>query len=125
MADLADLAFHVQYHRRVISCHEAGHDPPECGWTHSVATGEATLTLAGPAQLIREAAALVFPHLATVFNPPPAEQPMAQVHQSHRLGALGPFDDQRCSQCSQVVISHLGTTPMGAAPCPACPTSSA
>lgn len=50
--------------------------------------------------------------------PPPAEQPMAEVHRSHRLGAPGPFDSQRCSLCPEVVVSANGTTPMGAAQCP-------
>lgn len=67
MTDLGDLAFHVQYGLKEVTCAEAG-----CDVVHRTHSGEATLTLAGPAQLIREAAALVFPGLAKVFNPPSA-----------------------------------------------------
>lgn len=120
MTDLGDLlAFHVQYGLKEIGCAEAGCDVEhEEHIVHRTHSGEATLTLAGPAQLIREAAALVFPDLAKVFNPPPAEQPMAEVHRSHRLGAPGPFDSRRCERCGHVVVSANGTTPMGAAQCP-------
>ena len=73
MTDFGDLAFHLQYHFKEITCEEAGCEVDhEDHIVHRTNSGEATLTLAGPSHLIREAAAAVFPSLATVFNPPKA-----------------------------------------------------
>lgn len=103
MTDLGDLAFHVQYHLREISCKEARCPKPwPCGAVHRQHTGEATLTLAGPVQLIREAAAAVFPDLAKVFNPPPAEPALLATCATCGAGytSTEPGDD-RCRQCTR------------------------
>jgi hypothetical protein len=107
MTDLGDLAFHVQYHLREISCAQLLHDP--CQAVHREHTGEATLTLAGPAQLIREAAAAVFPDLAKVFNPPPAEPALLATCATcgAEYTSMKPGDD-RCRQCTRERWTPVG-----------------
>lgn len=97
MTDLGDLAFHLEYHLREISCKETQCPRPwPCGAVHRTRTGEATLTLAGPDDLIRRAAAAVFPDLAKVFNPPKAVEPTGTCD---ACGTVIDFDGPRCSDC--------------------------
>lgn len=71
ISDGESLAFNLAYEVRQIDCARAG--CAGCDFAHREQTGEATLTVAGPAALVQEAAALVFPDLAKVLNPPTAE----------------------------------------------------
>lgn len=144
MTDFGDLAFHVQYGLKEVACTEAGCElAHESHVVHRVPTGEATLTLAGPAQLIREAAAAVFPDLAKVFDPPKVvvehcgacptpnapslrfhpdgdayhrEDGATPVHLSHDWAWRDP-DHAWCRKCCSDVKHDDATTPVGAKPC--------
>lgn len=61
--------------------------------------GDATLTVAGPAPAIREAAAAVFPDLAAALNPPPPPADHVCAACGELFAPTGTGVTDRCPEC--------------------------
>lgn len=93
------LSFGIEYEIVDESCDEAGCGG--CTHQHRRQTGQATLTLVGRRDLIQQAAASVFPHLASVLNPPKATAtPTGTCAACGASSADGiPIHAGRCPEC--------------------------